>query len=155
MAFLLPIGQGAGALAGESAITSDVPDVGGSVSGLFTYSSFIGDGFQAPFYYEDACFRTPSTEYSDSLAAMSMCLVLSAFADGSSTDYGQKSDNLKALLEQCGFDMGSFAVNEWFLKKPETDSKRHQKTPDLEMTGIEALIKSFRVRAVPEDPESG
>ena len=122
LAFLLLIGQPAGVLAGESAPSSVLQDAEESSSGLFTYSSFIGDGFQAQFYYEDAYFQNPSTEYSDSLSTMSMCLALSAFADGSNADYEQKSDNLRSLLEQCGFDMESFAVNEWFLKKPETDS---------------------------------
>lgn len=122
MAFMLLTGQPVGALAGDSASASDVQDAEGSFSGLFTYSSFIGDGFRAPFFYEDAYFRNPSTEYSDSLSTMSLCLALSAFASDANTDYDHGADNLRALLDQCHFDMDSFAVNEWFLKKPETDS---------------------------------
>ncbi len=74
-----------------------------AVSGTFTYGSFIRSNFQAPFYYDDAYFLEPSTKYADSLATMSMCLALSAFASKGTNDYTQKSENLQALLAQCGF----------------------------------------------------
>ena len=94
----------------------------GAVSGTFTYGSFIGSNFQAPFYYDDAYFLEPSTKYADSLATMSMCLALSAFASKGTNDYTQKSENLQALLAQCGFAEDSFAVNQGFREKPEMDS---------------------------------
>ena len=100
---------------------SAVPAKGAS-SGKFTYGSFIGDNFKAQFYYDDAYFLEPSTKYSDSLATMSMCLALSAFASKETEDYARKSENLQDLLMQCGFDEDSFTVNRGFLEKPEMDS---------------------------------
>ena len=91
-------------------------------SGMFTYGSFIGDNFKAPFYYDDAYFREPSTKYTDSLATMSMCLALSAFASKGTDDYAKKSENLRSLLMQCGFDEDSFAVNQGFMEKPGMDT---------------------------------
>ena len=91
-------------------------------SGTFTYGSFIGSNFQATFYYDDAYFREPSTKYTDSLATMSMCLALSAFASKGTDDYTKKSENLKALLTQCGFEEDTFAVNQGYMEKPGMDT---------------------------------
>ena len=96
--------------------------VWGAVSGTFTYGSFIGSNFQAPFHYDDAYFREPSAKYTDSLATMSMCLALSAFASKGTDNYTRKSENLQDLLKQCGFDETTFTVNQGFREKPEMDS---------------------------------
>ena len=92
------------------------------VDGLVTYGSFIGDNFQAPFHYRDDYFQGSATEYSDSLSTMSMCLSLSAFASKETDDYSLKYKNLYSLLEQCGFDMDSFALNRSFTEKPGMDT---------------------------------
>ena len=91
------------------------------VKGSVTYGSFIGNGFKAPFYYSDDYFKGSTAAYSDSLSTMSMCLSLSAFA-AKGTDYRNKAENLYSLLEQCGFDMGTFKVNDAFTQKPGPDT---------------------------------
>ena len=96
---------------------------GFAADGLVTYGSFIGNSFQAPFHYRDAYFRESTVIYSDSLSTMSMCLAMSAFASKETEDYSLKSVNLRALPEQCGFDMDSFMLNRAFSEKPGTDTK--------------------------------
>lgn len=125
-ASMLLLGSAAPAWAAEptapAALAESAAPAKSVKSGMFTYGSFIGDNFQAPFYYDDAYFREPSTKYSDSLATMSMCLALSGFASKGTDDYTRKSENLQALLSQCGFEEDTFAVNQGFLEKPGMDT---------------------------------
>ncbi len=78
-------------------------------------------------YYSDKYFEDSSYTYNPSLATMSMYLAHSAFAS-SNKDRTQKSENVKALLKSCQFDMDTYETNDYLIggfdneNAPTTDS---------------------------------
>lgn len=87
-----------------------------SVSGTFQKGSDTYN--KLPYVYSDLYFKDSATQYNSSLATMSLCLELSAFADKGSlgTDYQHQSKNVKQLLEDIGFK--DISVNSDFESKP-------------------------------------
>lgn len=98
----------------------------GKVTGSFRYAGIDKEDHTAAFFYDDGYFSGSAYTYQDSLATMSMCLAMSAFASYDVPDdeegYKLKSQNLQQLLADCGFPEAHFAVNEGFLTKPTGDS---------------------------------
>lgn len=90
--------------------------------GDFYYASeeVLTKDYKATYYYSDSYFAHSSYQYDESLATMSMCVAMSSGRSNRTKDYAQKSQNLKALLTQCGFT--NFEVNTPFKTKPTTDS---------------------------------
>lgn len=87
-----------------------------SVSGSFQKGS---DAYnKLPYVYSDSYFKNSATQYNSSLATMSLCLELSAFANKGNlgTDYQNQSKNVKKLLKDIGFR--NIAVNSDFETKP-------------------------------------
>lgn len=111
----------------------------------FTYS---GDS-TAKCYYSDNYFAKSAYNYSPSLATMSLSFAMSAFgsSDGGQTDYTNKSSNARALLKEMGFADENIAVNDWFTKKPTTDSigviigNKPVKVKDEEYTLIAVAVR--------------
>ncbi len=87
-----------------------------SASGVFQKGSNKYD--KLPYVYSDSYFKNSATQYNSSLATMSLCLELSAFANkgSSGTDYKNQSQNVKKLLKDIGFK--NIEVNIDFEKKP-------------------------------------
>ena len=87
-----------------------------SVSGVFQKGS--DESSKLPYVYSDSYFKSPASQYNSSLATMSLCLELSAFANKGSlgTDYKNQSKNVKKLLADIGFK--NIEVNEDFEIKP-------------------------------------
>lgn len=88
----------------------------------FTYQS--GKDYTATCYYSDEYFYGSSYDYNPSLATMSLSFAMSAFGSskGGEKDYSDKSRNAKKLLEEIGVEPENIEVNDWFTKKPTTDS---------------------------------
>ena len=95
-------------------------------TGRFYYAGIDKEDHAATFFYDDGYFSQSAYTYQDSLATMSMCLAMSAFASyqvpNDAEGYRLKSQNLQQLLADCGFPQAHFAVNEGFLTKPTEDS---------------------------------
>ena len=80
---------------------------------------------------------------------MSLSFAMSAFgsSDGGQTDYTNKSSNARALLKEMGFADENIAVNDWFTKKPTTDSigviigNKPVKVKDEEYTLIAVAVR--------------
>ncbi len=87
-----------------------------SISGVFQKESDTYN--KLPYVYSDLYFKDSATQYNSSLATMSLCLELSAFANKGSlgTDYKNQSKNVKKLLKDIGFK--NIEVNSDFEKKP-------------------------------------
>lgn len=87
-----------------------------SVSGVFQKGS--DESSKLPYVYSDSYFKSPASQYNSSLATMSLCLELSAFANKGSlgTDYKNQSKNVKKLLADIGFK--NIEINEDFEIKP-------------------------------------
>lgn len=85
----------------------------------FTYQS--GYDYTSRCYYTDEYFSDSSYNYNQSLCTMSLALAMSAFAS-SKTDYDNQSVNARNLMKRIGIKEENIAVNDWFTKKPETDS---------------------------------
>ena len=88
--------------------------------GKFTYASINDGEYSADYYFEDDYFATPATEYNPSLATMSMCFAMSAFASERTSDVTLKSMNAKALLRDCGFE--DIQANDDFQSVPNVDT---------------------------------
>lgn len=88
----------------------------------FTYQS--GEDYTAKCYYTDDYFSESAYLYNESLATMSLSFAMSAFgsSSGGQTDYTDKSVNARNLLKEIGVAEESIATNDWFTKKPTTDS---------------------------------
>lgn len=88
----------------------------------FTYAS-AGDK-TAKCYYTNDYFAKSSYIFNSSLATMSMSFAWSAFgsSDGGQSDYSNKSKNARDLLEKIGVKPENIKTNDWFTKKPTTDS---------------------------------
>ncbi len=75
-------------------------------------------------YFSDSSFASRDNygywRYNDSLATMSLCLELAAWASSDVSDYAIKSKNAEALLKELGFE--NFAANADYQKKPERNS---------------------------------
>lgn len=87
----------------------------------FTYQS--GNDYAATCYYTNDYFVESSYTYNPSLATMSLSYAMSAF--GSSKDggnYSNKSVNAQQLLKDIGVPEENIETNDWFTKKPTTDS---------------------------------
>lgn len=109
----------------EQALSLPVAKAAGKVTnsvGDFYYASeeFATKDYKATYYYSDSYFAESSYEYQDSLATMSMCMSLAAFRSNRTKNHAQKSQNLQALLEECGFS--NFAANNEYKEKPTRDS---------------------------------
>lgn len=89
-----------------------------SSEGDFYHASeiYLTEDFKAKYYYMDDYFAKSSFTYQDSLATMSMCLSMAAFRSNRAESYKNKSQNLKALLKNCGFK--DFEASDGFKKKP-------------------------------------
>ena len=84
---------------------------------------YYDNGYTAKCYYKDDYFKETSYEYNPSLATMSLCFAMSAFANGKEADYKNKSSNARTLLKSIvGVADDQIEVNDWYTKKPETDS---------------------------------
>ena len=94
--------------------------------GYFSYPSFGGEDYEAPFFYDDDYFTKSSYEYQDSLATMTLAMAQSAFgstkSDNDEEGYKTKSQNLEKLLKDCGFPDENYETNQAFREKPTTDS---------------------------------
>jgi len=92
------------------------------ITGTFKYNGALEDkDSEATFYYSDEYFYGSSYVRNNSLATMSLCLAMSAFASKEkSVPYAEKSRNARDLLEKIGFL--DFEVNEFYTKKPETNT---------------------------------
>lgn len=95
--------------------TANYPEFS-SVSGVFQKGSDTYN--KLPYVYSDLYFKDSAIQYNSSLATMSLCLELSAFANKGSlgTDYRNQSKNVKKLLKDIGFK--NIEVNSDFEKKP-------------------------------------
>lgn len=87
-----------------------------TISGVFQKESDIAN--KLPYVYSDSYFKNSSSQYNSSLATMSLCLELSAFANKGNvgTDYQHQSKNVKELLANIGFK--DIQVNQDFEIKP-------------------------------------
>lgn len=104
-------------------------------TGTFRYQSGVSD-YDAVYYYSDEYFLNDSYDYNESLATMSLCLAMSAFATSLDVPYTQKSVNVLDLLEQVGFQ--GFKTNYWYTVKPTRDS-----------IGAVAAMKEIEVKKKP------
>jgi hypothetical protein len=75
--------------------------------------------YRGKYYYQDDYFYEDSSIYKNSLATMSLCLAMSAFASNEAPKE-EKSKNVKKLLGDIGFQ--NIEVNEAFTVYPERDS---------------------------------
>lgn len=91
-----------------------------SVSGVFQKGSDTCN--KLPYVYSDSYFKSPSSQYNSSLATMSLCLELSAFANkgNAGTDYKNQSKNVQKLLTDIGFK--DIEVNVDFKIKPTSNT---------------------------------
>lgn len=81
----------------------------------------LGYSDDVVFYYEDDYFKNDAYEYNPSLSTMSLGLALSAtHATGEDVDFVGGAAGAVDFMTQMGFD--SFGWNEWYDKKPTTDS---------------------------------
>lgn len=112
--------------AADSTVTSSVGD--------FYYGSeeYFSKDYKATYYYSDSYFAASSYEYQADLATMSMCLSMAAFRSNRTSDYAKKSQNLQALLKECGFT--DFAAN-----------SDYKSTPTRNSTGVGCAHKKINV----------
>lgn len=89
-----------------------------SSDGYFSYASGSKQDYEAYYYYDDLYFADPAEKYNPSLATMSLCLAMSAFASNR-MDVPQYQ-NVVQLLVECGFD--EITTNRDFSEIPEMDS---------------------------------
>lgn len=110
----------------------------------FTYQS--GYDYTSRCYYTDEYFSDSSYNYNQSLCTMSLALAMTAFAS-SKTDYDNQSINARNLMKRIGIKEENIAVNDWFTKKPETDSigviagNKKIRTGDKDYTLIAVAIR--------------
>ena len=94
-------------------------DIGNNGAKDFIYDS----GYTAQCYYRDSYFEDGSFNYNNSLATMSMCFTMSAFANENEPDYAKKSSNAVNMLKKIiGVKEDQIEVNEGYKAKPTTDS---------------------------------
>ena len=92
---------------------------GGSAAYPFRYQSKSYD-YSSEMYYDDALFLQDATVYQPELATASMSFAMASFASMGTESYDNKSVNAADLLTSLGF--GDIRANEYYHKKPETDS---------------------------------
>lgn len=90
------------------------------VHDYFSFASGEKHDFTAEFYYKDAYFIKPASEYNDSLATASLCFAMSAFASNETDDYDLKAQNAVDFLKKTGFR--DIQANEDFHTMPMEDS---------------------------------
>ena len=94
-------------------------DIGNNGAKDFVYDR----GYTAQCYYRDSYFEDGSFNYNNSLATMSMCFAMSAFANENEPDYTKKSSNAVNMLKNIiGVKEEQIEVNEGYRAKPTTDS---------------------------------
>ena len=71
-------------------------------------------------YYDDSIFDGDSTTFNPKLASASISFAMASFASMKESSYENKSINAKNFLTKIGFT--DFTVNDWYKKKPESDS---------------------------------
>ncbi len=88
----------------------------------FNYQS--GDDYPLTCYYTSDYFANSSYKYNSSLSTMSLSFAMSAFGSeiGDQIDYTRKSQNAEELLHSIGIKKENISENDWFYKKPTTDS---------------------------------
>ncbi len=88
----------------------------------FTYNST--EDYTATCYYTNDYFSKSAYEYDASLATMTLSFAMSAFGSeaGGYDDYTDKSKNARKLLQDIGVKAEDIEYNDWFTKKPTTDS---------------------------------
>lgn len=84
------------------------------ISSSFEY--YVGDSV---FFYDDAYFNKPASEYNDSLATTSLCLAMSAF-NAPGGDYTKGYRCAEDMMKKMGFE--NILPNAYFQEKPQTDS---------------------------------
>ncbi len=89
-----------------------------------TFNFQSGEDYPLTCYYTSDYFSNSSYEYNSSLSTMSLSYAMSAFGSeiGDQVDYTQKSQNAEKLLHDIGVKKENIAANDWFYKKPTTDS---------------------------------
>ncbi|MBQ8648129.1 MAG: InlB B-repeat-containing protein [Oscillospiraceae bacterium] len=98
----------------------DFPDFE-PVWGTFSYPGISDDKDSTSEYaYSDKYFSLDSRIYNPSLATMSLCLELSCWSSEAATEWPDKTQNVRALLDELGFE--DFAQNEFWAEKPSVDS---------------------------------
>ena len=90
--------------------------------GDFYYAAeeFSAKDYQTTYYYSDGYFSESAYTYQDSLATMSLCMSMASGRSNRTKDYSKKTQNLEALLKQCGFE--KFSANEGYTTKPGKNS---------------------------------
>lgn len=94
----------------------------------FSYASGDDRDYTARCYYtdqyffKDSCGKKQLDGYNKSLSTASLCLALSAFGSnqGGDSDYSNKYRNVEKFLKDLDFK--DFDKNDWFSKKPQSDS---------------------------------
>ncbi len=90
------------------------------------------------YAYSDRYFDFDSSLYNPSLATMSLCLELSAWASYETDVWEEKSRNARKLLDEIGFV--DFAQNEFWNDKPSTESigvvAAHKKLEDCTLIAL-------------------
>ena len=89
-------------------------------------------------YYDDSIFEGESTTFNPSLASASIGVAMASFASMKTTDYKEKSVNIRELSNKMGFI--DFTVNDGYLNKPGTDTigliGAHKRINDYEVVLI-------------------
>ena len=114
------------------ASTALIPAQINSVKGIDFKYPILGQAADATArcYFSEGYFAEKSSIYNPSLATMSLAFELSAWAsneggdwpDDSQGTYEDKAKNAVALLTEMEFKPEDIYVNDYFKKKPETDS---------------------------------
>ncbi|MCQ2530435.1 MAG: hypothetical protein MJ086_04185 [Lachnospiraceae bacterium] len=84
------------------------------ISSLFEY--YVGKN---TFFYDDAYFNMPASEYDDSFATTSLCLAMSAF-NNPSVGYTDGERCARDMMEKMGFS--NISANGYYAEKPQSDS---------------------------------
>lgn len=94
------------------------------INGEYQKITFAFDkGNTAVCYYSDKYFDNSSLYINPSLATMTMSLAMSAFgAPPEGDNYGDASKYAKELLKKIGIPEDNIRANDWYYKKPDTDS---------------------------------
>lgn len=86
-----------------------------------TYINLYGSSdYSIKYFYDDDYFRNSAYEYNASLSTMSLITSLAS----TSVSYGDDYTNSYATIKQLMTDIGmeNFTANEWYSRKPDTDS---------------------------------
>lgn len=76
------------------------------------------------YFYHSAWSEKKYKTYNSNLSTASLCFAMSSFCsnEGGIKDYSKKYKNAFEYLINAGFEKNSISYNEWYTKKPETNS---------------------------------